>query len=205
VDQPTYKRPRPVGNRRKTVKDLPAEYSSDLSEKVKWDVVAVCRHELRKMKKQGAWDGDPESWHPAKYLTRVVEDETIHHPVRVVAAKELMPYFGIDKATLARIEAGLGDSGAHITVHIEGYAASKSAPAIETPKPAIDVVARDPEVATHRNSPATPDVSTPKYREFEVIDGDAVAFTAAPVHTTDDDPVVITDGVGNTYKITRRI
>src|SRR5262252_7219283 len=99
MNQPT--KPKPIGNRRKKISDLPAEYSPDLSEKVKWDVVAVCRHELKKRKKEGRYDGNPDDFHPARYLANVVEDETVAHLIRVVAAKELMPYFGIDKATLA--------------------------------------------------------------------------------------------------------
>ena len=201
------KRPRPVGNRRKTVKDLPPEYSADLSEKIKIDVVAVCKHELRKRKKEGKYDGNPDDFHPARYLANVVEDETVYHPLRLMAAKELMPYFGIDKATQAKIDAGITDG--HITVHIESYAQSRPAPAIEQATPrevgAIDVVASDKELPAHRSTPVTPDVNIPRYAEYRVQNGEAIAEVVEPPSVTTDEPVVITDTAGNTFTVKRRV
>jgi len=198
VSQPT--KSRPVGNRRKKISDLPAEYSPDLPEKVKWDVVAVCRHELRKRKREGRYDGNPDDFHPARYLANVVEDETVAHPIRVVAAKELMPYFGIDKATLARIEAGLGNDGAHITVVISDYAAGKPTPAIEA-KPAIDVVRTDTAVGLHRGTPVTPEPKLEKYAQFEVIDGTAQPIVTSEGKIATADETIIDDGYGNSYRI----
>jgi hypothetical protein len=199
MNQPT--KSHPVGNRRKKVSDLPAEYSKDLSEKVKWDVVAVCKHELRKRKNEGKYGGNPEDFHPARFLASVVEDESVHTPIRVVAAKELMPYFGIDKATQAKIDAGISDG--HITVHIESYAQTRPVPAIEA-KPVIDIVAKGKELLLHRNSAPSPEVKIEKYQAFDVVNGVAEPVTAAPV-VTNDEPVVITDSAGNTYTVKRSV
>jgi hypothetical protein len=209
MGQPT--KSRPVGNRRKKVSDLPAVYSKELSENVKWDVVAVCRHELRKRKKDGRYDGNPDDFHPARYLANVIEDETVAHLIRVVAARELMPYFGIDKATLARIEANM-DGPSHISISIAGYAAGPLAPAaIGTPRkiniPALDVVANDREAPLHKDSVATPESDRSTYQEYDVNDGTAVAREDEPTGSkpATDEPVVITDGVGNSYRITRPV
>ena len=94
-----------------------------------------------------------------------------------------------------------------ITIHIEPYAQSRPVPAIEA-KPAIDVVASDPEVELHRNSPFTPaPKQLPKYQEYGVPDGTTVANEDEPpaLEPATGEPVVITDGVGNSYRITRTV
>jgi hypothetical protein len=211
MDQPTTpKRVKPVGNRRKTRADLPANPDlNKLDEKTKWHVFTVCRDELRKMKAEGVWDGDPETWHPARPLVRLIEDPACPQAIKVLCIKELMPHVAIDLATQARIDANM-DGPAHITVHIESYAAGSqsAAAALEPPRrvdiPALDVVASDPEVVMHRNSPVTPDVNVPKYREYRVENGEAVEEgVVTPEPLTDD--VVVTDTIGNTYTIKRSV
>jgi hypothetical protein len=154
MNQPTNPlRPKPVGNRRKTRGDLPAKLDLDkLDEKTKWHVFTVCRDELRKMKAEGVWDGDPETWHPARPLVRLIEDPTCPAAIRVLCIKELMPHVAIDLATQARIDANM-DVPSQVTIHIESYASSlpaEPAPAaIEPPPPrtgvpALDVLRTDP-------------------------------------------------------------
>ena len=96
-----------------------------------------------------------------------------------------MPYFGIDKATQAKIDAGISDG--QITIHIEPYAQSRPVPAIEAPRqvlplrqPQVDVVANDKEVPLHRNTPPTPEPKVEKYAQFEVVDG-----VAQPIVTSE--------------------
>jgi hypothetical protein len=148
----TPKKPKPAGNRRKTRADLPATLDlGKLDEKTKWHVFTVCRDELRKMKAEGVWDGDPETWHPARPLVRLIEDPACPAAIRVLCIKELMPHVAIELATQARIDANL-DGPAQITVHIEPYASSRPAEpapaAIEPPPragvPALDIARTDP-------------------------------------------------------------
>jgi hypothetical protein len=152
-------RQKPVGNRRKTRADLPAKLDLDkLDEKTKWAVFTVCRDELRKMKAEGVWDGDPETWHPARPLVRLIEDPACPQAIKLLCIKELMPHVAIDLATQARIDANL-EGPAQITVHIESYASSRPTsaameqPPLRTDVPALDTV-RDSEVMVDREADA---------------------------------------------------
>jgi hypothetical protein len=147
---------------------------------------------------------------------RLIEDPACPQAIKVLCIKELMPHVAIDLATQARIDANM-DGPAHITVHIEPYAQGKLTaiepprPAIETPVmrkvgiPALDVVATDPEVVVHRNSPVRPDVNVPKYESYEVIGGTPERVVVASPISSTDDLTVITDTAGNTFTVTRSI
>jgi hypothetical protein len=182
------------------------------SEQARMNAINSYRKALRALVKTGGVS-DPalatrieQGWHPGTELAVMSIRPDLPDAIKTIILKTLLEHSFISETDQARLDAGF-DGPAHISITIDSYAAGPQRTAIEPPRTDFDVIASDREVLAHRNSPATPEPAVEKYQTFDVVDGVAKPVTSEsnPPATTVDDPVVITDGVGNTYTVKRSV
>ena len=209
MDQPTAPRPKP-----KKPKPGPRRnFSPDMQ---RMNTIQKCQKALRDLVKKG-YITDPEAalryeqgWDPAVEMAVMSIEPDTPKPLKGYLLGKLNDSLHISATDRARLDAG-DIGGATIHISIEGYAAGPQRAAIEPPTqrvgiPALDVVAADREVPLHRGSAPTPDMKAPRYAEYRIENGEAVAeeVVVTPLAASNDE-TVINDGYGHSYKIKRSI
>jgi hypothetical protein len=117
------------------------------AERKEYDSYQWAKAELRRMRAEGSYAGDPAQWHPAARLARLAEDSTSPKSLRFLCYKTLLEYIEMPKAAEVRALAG-DNAGTTIHISVAPWAASPGmggAPrALEVVAPA-DVLAGDAE------------------------------------------------------------
>jgi len=75
------------------------------TEQERFTVFEICRDEIRRMAKEGIFEGNTEQWHPAARLARLAEDSACSLSLRFLCLKELLPYVSMPKAAEVRARA----------------------------------------------------------------------------------------------------
>jgi hypothetical protein len=194
MDQPTN----PPPTKKKKPRPGPKKnFSPDMQ---KFNTVQKCQKALRDLVKKG-YITDPEAalryeqgWDPAVEMAVMSVEPDTPKPLKGYLLGKLNDSLHISATDRARLEAGdLG--GATIHISIAGYAAGPERIAIEPPTPqrvgipALDLIKADPEVARHRGTPITPEPTGPRYAEYRVENGVAVAEEVVVVTATPDETI----------------
>lgn len=111
---------------------LRKSHLTKLTEFQKFQVLDHCHAELFKMLKEGNFQGDPNEWHPARVLTRLIYHPDSPLTLQFMCAKELAAYVSAPKAAQMRIEQQSNTQGdTNITIVVQGWASGERRADIE--------------------------------------------------------------------------